>query len=856
MASNNVQLLYQHPHITIYLEDNTVQSTESSVENDTSLYGIQVGAFESGRDNVVLRYTTTEQMISELGDLNYEKYGQAGYNAYNALSSKSCGMYIMRCMPDDATFANRVIMAKFKVLKPDTGDVEVIEHVDTSVMLVDGQNLFTDLGSSATGTFELYGKVVSGLTGYTEVDSLFSHITPDWLNGKDLPKFSIATVRISVPNGVTPGSTVKITQISKALKTFYADFNIDDTNIVASGNTATKTKDYDSTDILPSGSISFDLSMLVQEEDTISLSIEWNDTDSTVTDYTFDSTNVTFVDTADTSDEETAEVDDKVRLDVSYYATSINATTESDLKLKYAAMYNDIVDSEGYYNMPFMLVYSLGRGVYGNNLRIKFSDAMEYDADDVSFRRYCMTVMQLTKDGLKTKETIRGSISETAWDTSTYSDGLSAYIEDLTNDIEYGSQKINVDICEQTVEMMLNLYNEEIADGVDVPTLDITEFDPIFGLDMNGEINDSILRSTYEGDGDAVNLEAIDGFELVGGSDGAMTYKAKMTTEEQAAYDKAYEDTLIRAFEPVSTGQVVNGQEVFYPVHDTLLKSKYSTPADFMFDANFPNTVKVAMAKFANERQYDCMTYLDSGLCTTTAECISWLKSMKDVYGYNIVKELHCYKYRDSKFTRKIVPMTITHWLAGALPYHLSTYGLGTPFARKYAKLAAGDDYIAGSFYPIIDPDDNDTKNTIYKYRANCYESIDRKTVQRSSAITTCQENSDRMEEFNEYILHSAIKIAYSIMNSNIYKMIDEESILAYTEHAEKEISYVLAGLVTNVSVTMESTTADKKKSILRLILHIEFTTVAKYGAVEVYLDPRGTAEAAAEAAATYTYTA
>lgn len=857
MASENVQILYQHPHITLYLEDNTIQSTESSVESDSGLYGIQVGAFESGRDNVVLRYTNTEQMISELGNLNYEVYGQAGYNAYNALNSKSCGMYIMRCMPDDATYANKVIMSKFKVLNSTKEDDPTIEHVDTRVELVAGKNAFSDMGSSALGNFSFYGKVASGLTGDASVDGLFNHITPDWLNGKDLPKFTIATIRVMVPNGVTPGETVKITQISKALKSFYADFNEDAQNIVASGSTATKTKEYETEALLPSGSLNFDLSVLVQENDTISLTVEWNDDGVTESNYTFNSANVEFVDAISTLAEEEAgtetPVDDKTRLEISYYATSFeNVTTEDELRLKFAALFSENIDEEGYYHMPVMLISSLGRGSYGDNLRVKFSDAMEYDGDSTPFHRYCVTVMQLGKDGLKAKEYIRGSINETAWDNTQYADGLPAFLQDLTNDVEYGSQKISLDICAQTFEKMLALYNEEIADGEEIELLTMDTFDPIFGLDMTGEANDNILICNYTGDYEAVNLEALDGFGLSNGSDGSMTYKPKMTAEEKAVYDEAYETALIRAFQPIPTCTVVGGIEQTLPIHDKMLRSRYSTPADFMFDANFPNTVKVAMANFAKERQYDCMTYLDSGLCQTTAECISWLKSMREVYAYNVVKELHCYKYRDVKFTRKVIPMTITHFLASALPYHLSTFGLSVPFARKYARLSSGTHYIAGSFYPIIDPDDNDVKKEIYKYRGNCYESIDRNTVQRSSAITTCQENSDRMEEFNEYIIHRAVRIAYAIMNSNVYNMIDEDSILAYTEHAEKQISYNLAGLVTKVTVRMNSDAADRKKSIMRLIMHIEFYTVAKYGAVEIYLDPRGSAAEAAALAAQY----
>lgn len=856
MASNNVQLLYQHPHITLYLEDNTIQSEESSVESDSGLYGIQVGAFESGRDNVVLRYTNTEQMISELGDLNHEVYGQAGYNAYRALNSKACGMYIMRCMPDDATYANKVIMAKFKVLGANNSEeTPVVDHVDTSVELVDGKNPFSDLGSSTMGNFAFYGNVVSGLTGDPEIDGLYGHITPDWLNGKNLPKFTLGIVRIMVPNGVTPGATIKITNTSKALKNFYADFNEDPDHIVVSGNTGTKVREYTLEEILPSGSINFDMALLVQENDTISMSIEWNDDAATVTDYTFSSANVVFTDTAATATVDTT-VDgdaDAVTgpcLDISYYATSFEGvSTEDDLKLKFSALYSENMDEEGYYHMPVMLFYSLGRGLYGNNLRIKFSDAMEYEGDDTPFRRYCITVMQLTKDGLKAREYIRGSISETAWDNTQYADGLPAYLQDLTNDVEYGSQKINVEITEQTFEKMLELYNTEIANGNDIAELTMDEFDPIFGLDMHGEQSAYILRSNYVGDaGEAVNLEAIDGFALLNGTDGSMTYKSKMTADEKAAYDNAYEQALIRAFQPVELPNVESGKQVVLPMHDTSLKSRYSTPADFMFDANFPDTVKIAMAKFAQGREYDCMTYLDAGLCQTVGESMVWLKSMKDIYSYNLVKEIGCYKYRDSRFTRKVVPMTITHWLAGTLPFHLSTYGLSTAFARKYARLKSGEDYIAGSFYPVIDPDDNEVKKEIYKYRANCYESLDRNTVQRSSAITTCQENSDRMEEFNEYIVHSAVKLAYDIMNSNIYNMIDEDSIMAYTEHAEKQISFKLAGLVEKVTVKMVSSDADRKKSVMRLVMHIEFHTVAKYGAVEIYLDPRGTA-AAVEAA-------
>lgn len=850
-TTSNVELLYRHPHIVLYLEDNTEQPETTTVENETGLYGIQVGAFEGGRDGVVLRYTNTAQMLEELGSPDYDKYGQAAYNAYNALNSKSCGMYIERVLSDNAQIANRAIMARFKVRQPKSFTEEVIDHVDTSATLVADKNAFSDLGSSALGSFQFYGTVLTGITGDNEVDSLFSHITPEWLNDHtELPMFTFATVRFSLPEGVTPGEKIKITQISKALKNFYADLNLDET-ITATGNTATKAKEYDSTALLE-GTNQFDLCFIVQEDDTISLSIEWGDDANTVSDYTFSSANVKF--TADTTPEaesdettEDAPEEETKGLEIQYYAMTLAATTEDELLAKWSSLYNEEVDENGYYNMPFELFYSMGRGVYGNNLRIKHTDATDVEIG-YPFHRYMITVMQQTaKEGLKEKEYIRGSLNETAWDDTDYADGTPAYFQDLVNDVEYGSQKINMQIVQPTLEMMLDLYNGEIADGEAIEELTLDTFDPLFGLDMVGEPMDTIIRSAFDGDTekyDAVNLEAVEGFALMSGTDGDMTYKRRMTTEETAKYNKAYELALLRAFGNVDITDPETGKITTLPMYDDILKSRYCTPADFMFDANFPDTVKAKMAEFSNERKYDCMCYLDSGLNTTNSECIAWLRGMKDVHGFNVVKDVGCYKYRDSTFTRKAIPCTMTHFISKALPVHLTIPGIAEAFARSNAQLKSGVDFIAGSFFPRIDPDNHEVKKAYDNFSANCYEAIDRQTMQRATAITTCQNYKvDRADEFNEYILNRAIRIAYDIMNSKIYKVLTEDNILAYSEHAKKQIEFKLGNLVRNVSITMESSAVDKRKSILRLKLHIEFNTVCKYGVLEITLDPRGTAD-------------
>ena len=140
---------------------------------------------------------------------------------------------------------------------------------------------------------------------------------------------------------------------------------------------------------------------------------------------------------------------------------------------------------------------------------------------------------------------------------------------------------------------------------------------------------------------------------------------------------------------------------------------------------------------------------------------------------------------------------------------------------------------------PQINPDDHDVKKQIYKYGGNCYETVRNGVIQRSTGITTCTTNSDRKLEFNEYILHRAVKIAYDILNSKLYKIGEEADRLQYQTHAEKEISYQLAAYLRSVTVEFVMTSKDEQRSIMRLRMRLVFKTVITRGILEIYLNPR-----------------
>ena len=633
---DNVVLQYQHPYIATYLEDNTIYTDTDEVSVPTpSFNGIQVGFFGAGRDNVILYSTNTNMFIEEYGTPNYKLYGQAAYNVVAALNTNQCGMYTLRLLPDDATYANCVIMVDWKVETPAEGD------------------------------------------------------------------------------------------------------------------------------------------------------------------------------------------DPKPQLYIKFRKANITgARSAAAIRTGAAALYGTELDDEGYNSAPLVTFWQLGRGKYGNSTRLSFSDPMDYDSENNTYRYYQIQVMEYAKTGLTTKERISGCLQDGILDHSN-SNNPSMFMEDLVNDPELGSQKVNIIVHSDTYEQIYAAYQSAVENYTETEAgaiLTEDELDIITGLLMDGTANPVINLVDNSSEDDYLNPISVDGFALESGTDGSFD------TADSTTVENLKTELLIKAFQ----GGV-----------DKKITSRFGTPADFCMDANFPEEVKREMGGFAAKREYDAMTYIDTGLLTSTSEIENFLEGMKSITAYNLVKECGTYNYRDASYTGKIIPMSITHWLSGALPRHISIESYTTPFAREDARLYAGTDFVAGTFMPQINPDDHDVKKQIYKYGGNCYETVRNGVVQRSTGITTCTTNSDRKLEFNEYILHRAVKIAYDILNSKLYKIGEEADRLQYQTHAEKEISYQLAAYLRSVTVEFVMTSKDEQRSIMRLRMRLVFKTVITRGILEIYLDPR-----------------
>lgn len=517
------------------------------------------------------------------------------------------------------------------------------------------------------------------------------------------------------------------------------------------------------------------------------------------------------------------------KLHISFERKTIEgATTEAELSAKIAELYTDI-DDEGNFCVPLLTYWSIPKGRCGNNTRIRMLDSTDYDFN-ASYHQYKVQVIKPTEIGLAIIESKDVVFDENGKDNSKV-DNPSVFIESVINDPEYGSSKVCVAFDVESYEAILSMYNSVHPESEKTTST----FDILFGKLLSGIDDPNIVIND---DGTCQGLFTVDGMRLEGGTDGSLEGPNAEEVKKQLLID-AYNGNI-----------------------DERIKSRFSTPADFNLDAGYDDDVKRAMAGLAILREYDCMTYLDSGLLTTNAEIINWGKNMNEVVGYNVIKESGCFKYRDLNYTGKIIPLTITHFLAKAIPNHMAIYGLTEPFAKELARLSAKPiasnarissaaqatppDFVKGTFRPEISPDNNDIKAEYRKYGINCYETVDYYTVQRADGITTCREMSDRQLEFNEYIFHGAIKIAYELLDSKIFKIGEPEDRARYEKHADAEIKHKFGNLINNVEVKFIVTAKDAKRRLMRLQMTLEFKNVITGGAVIAILEPNSSYETAA----------
>lgn len=484
-----------------------------------------------------------------------------------------------------------------------------------------------------------------------------------------------------------------------------------------------------------------------------------------------------------------------------------NLTDKDSLAAVMLEMTNADANDEGYKQYPIMAIATKGRGAYGNSLRLRITTDTASDTEN-DFKNYVFEVLD-SEGGLTKKETFYGCLVENSVVANT-----SLYVEDVIGDSDSGSKKLEVAVNADNLNAIYELYKSTItlAEGEEYVPFD--EFDFVGGsTKAKTSIKGYVVDATST---DAITLDRTDGILLSGGDDS--TFASTNSAEREAAIAAEY----LKAFK---------GEEPY----DTAILSKRRSPAEFIMDAGYSNEVKMALAQLALKR-YDARCIIDAGIINTTTSAKNWATDMLALDDRIISKECQHFKVKDP-FTSKIMPVTITYFLAAELPNHYANYGNHIPFVgSRYAQLTG---YVKNSLKPMIDADDLETKEALYTNRVNFFECIAEDTYVRGTQGTSQTVWSDLSEENNVAVMLDMKRQVEEYVGTKLYNFAEPEDRALFTEDVDRMFADYINSKVRSFSVVFDMNAYEEERSILHCYLSIVFRTMAKRGIIEIDINKR-----------------
>jgi hypothetical protein len=430
------------------INDNSQQSNDVVVNQQSPVVSFAFPFTSSkGIDNVFVKKTSLAGCKQTFGESNYKKYGQPYMMALNVLNEENANVWAMRVMPENAAYANSVIILWYKA------DDENSTYTDTWYKKVPADSISTVTSykkvESETPMPDNYRRVVENEDDVITFEAAES-ATPCALEvvADDADPFDEATqIKFSDVTGITVevGDYVlkHVHQFDPTTEIAVADV----TGIeVAAGDVVEiiNTKECNvegalrvvANDIKKSR---FNAETMVKLEDA-QASIRYGEGETPVAVDDF----VTLE-----SEEKTLEADQR-KFRIKYTQKFIeNATT--------VEKFNETVKkisltptADGWTPVIFMTIRSEGRGVYGDDFRLKVTQNTSYEKE-YGIKMYNFNVLSV-ESGLTSVATYVGSIvSSVQYESSTL-------INDVLSSVDAGVAPAIIEINEDGLEDVYDAY--------------------------------------------------------------------------------------------------------------------------------------------------------------------------------------------------------------------------------------------------------------------------------------------------------------------------------------------------------------------------------------------------------------
>ena len=869
-----------HPHEAVYINDNT-RYEDVAFQNDGPSF-LNVFMSKKGRDNKLLNYKSITEWVNEYGLPDYRRYGQPAYNAYVALSTGLAQSQSMRILPKDATHANVVLLAKYQ--KKD-GKLQLKFVTKTVSLITDADDLAAWVDRMVETTPDAEGYLTLPLISFWSRgrgvygNDMRVRISRDRGADKENNYVNYAIELLSVENGSL--ETVETYTVSFYIDaidpntnmTMFVNDVIDDENGVGSArfncsllyDNLEKVFDMykevyaeatnpevivEKVEVLPPTSLPDSNKLFINGKNEV---------------WVFDADVLSeFKLFAQAPKKKDVEVDPYIlptTVDVSkavvpYYIVSTLPMAHTKVFMyddekgvqAQAIDIHDIATTDDIKNVGNSGdLYRIAGGeivkgiVEDGKVKTEAVSAIEFDVPETvtegTIIANTSTIYKNTTSG-KFYQLYKGGqvltdISatcvecETLPSTTLYTPGTIYELTKQDGDKAIGSQWV---YSEEE-----DMWVEPVAPSEPEPLVYTMENWDIFGYNKFTDSNDPYF--VFDGGAEAIDILSIEGVGLQSGTDGSFSdvgtiieytdvepsgevvVKSKVLTE--AERDEAIEQAYLSAF---------NGE------FDKAIQSKRRNPVDIMLDANYPLSVKKAMAALALERT-DCACHLDTNLITDVASLETFYTQVSSLNNWAISYDAHMMKTTDP-ITGKVIPVTMTLWMSSKIPQHFNVYGNHTPFAgEEYATL---DGYQKNSIRPIIDADDHVTKELMYdKLHMNYVECIAENTYIRGTQQTSQNFFSDLSEENNVLVLLEIKRKIERMSAKNRYKWADPGQLRMFRQDCQEIFSSYQGTKCRNLEIDVKSNAWEDLRYIVHVYLSVVFRSFQKRAIIEIDVNPR-----------------
>lgn len=243
-----------------------------------------------------------------------------------------------------------------------------------------------------------------------------------------------------------------------------------------------------------------------------------------------------------------------------------------------------------------------------------------------------------------------------------------------------------------------------------------------------------------------------------------------------------------------------------------------------------------------------CLLHLDCGVVgsknlSVNYELMDIIDMMSEFTGKSTSIDLGYYDIFDP-YTRRRISVTASYFLAKNLIPHLLTNGLNKPFVYSFAQLNAiqrntaltvSGDMIRDSFRPDIDLIDWDVKEQLYTNRINYYiTSEEGRVVQRACQNTRQLDASALLEENNVRVLNSLKKSLERSCRSYLYNWNEPEVRKGYTDTQMENFRPWIGTLVQDLEIKFTANEFEEQRMIMHCYVVVKFRNIIKRIIVEI----------------------